>query len=120
MKKGEQPVSSQGKRRQQKISSGEDRRGALAKPQPSAVLSLPTARTGERPCRNGTDLGVRVTLRSIFVNRRIPNGTYGGVRGRGLAAPSYSIVPGMGVIYKVKVLNGEGSSSRSSRQGRPW
>jgi len=91
MKKGEQPVSSQGKRRQQKISSGEDRRGALAKPQPSAVLSLPTARTGERPCRNGTDLGVRVTLRSIFVNRRIPNGTYGGVRGRGLAAPSYSI-----------------------------
>jgi hypothetical protein len=25
------------------------------------------------------------------VNRRIPNGTYGGVRGRGLAAPSYSI-----------------------------
>ena len=28
-------------------------------------------------------------------------------------------VPGMGVIYKVKVLNGEGSSSRSSRQGRP-
>ena len=29
-------------------------------------------------------------------------------------------VPGMGVIYKVKVLNGEGSSSRSSRQGRPW
>jgi hypothetical protein len=26
-----------------------------------------------------------------FVNRRIPNGTYGGVRGRGLAAPSYSI-----------------------------
>ena len=25
------------------------------------------------------------------MNRRIPNGTYGGVRGRGLAAPSYSI-----------------------------
>jgi hypothetical protein len=26
-----------------------------------------------------------------FMNRRIPNGTYGGGRGRGLAAPSYSI-----------------------------
>ncbi|MDQ0902887.1 hypothetical protein QFZ80_006715 [Paenibacillus sp. V4I7] len=26
------------------------------------------------------------------MNRRIPNGMYGGVRGRGLAAPSYSIV----------------------------
>jgi len=60
MKKGELPVSSQGKQRQQKISSGEDRRGALAKPQPSAVPSLPTARTGERPCRNGTDLMERV------------------------------------------------------------
>jgi len=39
------------------------------------------------------NLGDRVTLRSIFVNRRIPNGTYGGVRGRGLGAPSYSIRP---------------------------
>lgn len=26
------------------------------------------------------------------MNRRIPNGTYGGVRGRGLVTPSYSIV----------------------------
>ncbi len=25
------------------------------------------------------------------MNRRIPNGTYGGVRGRGLGTPSYSI-----------------------------
>jgi hypothetical protein len=25
------------------------------------------------------------------MNRRIPNGLYGGVRGRGLAVPSYSI-----------------------------
>jgi len=25
------------------------------------------------------------------MNRRIPNGTYGGVRGRGLVTPSYSI-----------------------------
>ena len=25
-------------------------------------------------------------------NRRIPNGTYGGVRGRGLITPSYSIL----------------------------
>ncbi|HHW08188.1 MAG TPA: hypothetical protein GXX34_11790 [Clostridia bacterium] len=29
-----------------------------------------------------------------MVNRRIPNGTYGGVRGRGLIAPSYSIDAG--------------------------
>ncbi|WP_319800732.1 peroxiredoxin, partial [Brevibacillus borstelensis] len=29
---------------------------------------------------------------SSLVNRRIPNGTYGGVRGRGLVAPSYSIL----------------------------
>jgi hypothetical protein len=28
------------------------------------------------------------------MNRRIPNGMYGGVRGRGLAAPSYSIALG--------------------------
>jgi hypothetical protein len=27
------------------------------------------------------------------MNRRIPNGTYGGVRGRGLVTPSYSISP---------------------------
>ena len=60
MKKGEQPVSSQGKQRQQKISSGEDRRREVAKPQPPAVPSLPAARTGERPCRNGTDLMERV------------------------------------------------------------
>ncbi|WP_256710723.1 hypothetical protein MHI37_01985 [Paenibacillus sp. FSL H8-0548] len=26
------------------------------------------------------------------MNRRIPNGTYGGVRGRELGAPSYSII----------------------------
>ena len=52
MKKGELPVSSQGKQRQQKISSGEDRRREVAKPQPPAVPSLPAARTGERPCRN--------------------------------------------------------------------
>jgi hypothetical protein len=26
------------------------------------------------------------------MNRRIPNGTYGGVRGRELIAPSYSIL----------------------------
>jgi len=25
------------------------------------------------------------------MNRRVPNGTHGGVRGRGLGAPSYSI-----------------------------
>lgn len=63
MKKGELPVSSQGKQRQQKISSGEDRRREVAKPQPSAVPSLPAARTGERPCRNGTDLMERVLSR---------------------------------------------------------
>ena len=31
------------------------------------------------------------------MNRRVPNGMHGGVRGRGLAAPSYSIAIG---IYK--------------------
>jgi hypothetical protein len=30
-----------------------------------------------------------------ILNRRIPNGTYGGVGGRGLTAPSYPIVLGM-------------------------
>ncbi len=41
------------------------------------------------------------------MNRRIPNGTYGGVRGRGLVTPSYSIgTPSMGVIYRVKVPKG--------------
>ncbi|MDT2252638.1 hypothetical protein ABNC51_19805 [Paenibacillus larvae] len=30
-------------------------------------------------------------ITEYFMNRRIPNGTYGGVRGRGFAAPSYSI-----------------------------
>jgi hypothetical protein len=29
------------------------------------------------------------------MNRRMPNGTYGGVRGWGRKAPAYSIVPGM-------------------------
>ncbi|MBS3939258.1 MAG: hypothetical protein KGZ50_11960 [Peptococcaceae bacterium] len=29
-------------------------------------------------------------------------------------------VPGMGVISRVEVPNGEGSSSRSLRQGCPW
>ncbi|MDR6548818.1 hypothetical protein J2736_000001, partial [Paenibacillus qinlingensis] len=32
-------------------------------------------------------------ITEYFMNRRIPNGTYGGVRGRGLAVPSYSIFP---------------------------
>ncbi|WP_156324350.1 hypothetical protein [Bacillus sp. FJAT-27251] len=31
-------------------------------------------------------------------NRRIPDGTYGGVRGRGLITPSYSIVIGLRTI----------------------
>ena len=38
---------------------------------------------------------VNLTDRYNFIklsNRRIPNGTYGGVRGRGLIAPSYSII----------------------------
>ena len=30
-------------------------------------------------------------ITEYFMNRRIPNGTYGGVRGRGLVTPSYSI-----------------------------
>ena len=32
-----------------------------------------------------------LACRLNFVNRRIPNGTYGGVGGRGLDAPSYPI-----------------------------
>ncbi|MEH7131121.1 hypothetical protein V7103_23295, partial [Neobacillus drentensis] len=32
----------------------------------------------------------------LNLNRRIPNGTYGGVRGRGLITPSYSIYLGRG------------------------
>ena len=40
------------------------------------------------------------------MNRRIPNGTYGGVGGRELGAPSYPIAPGMGATYKVKVVGG--------------
>jgi hypothetical protein len=32
------------------------------------------------------------------MNRRIPSGTYGGVRGRELAAPSYSIKKNFGKI----------------------
>ena len=31
------------------------------------------------------------TITLDLMNRRIPNGTYGGVRGRGLVTPSYSI-----------------------------
>ncbi|OMF28667.1 hypothetical protein BK133_18615 [Paenibacillus sp. FSL H8-0548] len=31
----------------------------------------------------------RYTIAEYDMNRRIPNGTYGGVRGRGLVAPSY-------------------------------
>lgn len=34
--------------------------------------------------------------------------------------PAGACVPGMGVIYQVEVLSGEGSSSRSLRQGCPW
>jgi hypothetical protein len=33
------------------------------------------------------------------MNRRIPNGTYGGVRGRGLVIPSYSITQNQIFIY---------------------
>ncbi|MGD9579361.1 MAG: hypothetical protein AB7Y74_14080, partial [Syntrophorhabdus sp.] len=32
------------------------------------------------------------TFYSSFMNRRMPDGTYGGVRGRGCEAPAYSIV----------------------------
>jgi hypothetical protein len=38
------------------------------------------------------DMKVYVILN---LNRRIPNGTYGGVRGRGLITPSYSILKKM-------------------------
>jgi hypothetical protein len=33
------------------------------------------------------------------MNRRIPNGTYGGVRGRGLVTPSYSIMEEDNIVY---------------------
>ena len=56
-------MSSQGKQRRQKISRGENRRKELAKAHPSAVPSLPPARTGERPCRKVTDLMERVLSR---------------------------------------------------------
>jgi len=35
---------------------------------------------------------MRCSLSSIDMNRRIPNGTYGGVGGRELIAPSYPIL----------------------------
>ncbi|MED0676519.1 hypothetical protein [Aneurinibacillus thermoaerophilus] len=38
-----------------------------------------------------TQGGTVQRLAAYIMNRRIPNGTYGGVRGRGLVTPSYSI-----------------------------
>lgn len=38
------------------------------------------------------------------MNRRVPNGMHGGVRGRGLAAPSYSILERKAMIKLVWAL----------------
>ena len=46
------------------------------------------------------------------LNRRVLNGTHGGVRGRGLFSPSYSIAPGMVDNLVVKVHYGLGSRNR--------
>ncbi len=40
------------------------------------------------------------------MNRRMPNGTYGGVRGRRGEPAPYSIMPGMGDVSRVEVPNG--------------
>jgi hypothetical protein len=43
-------------------------------------------------------------ITEYFVNRRIPNGTYGGVRGRGLVTPSYSIPLTKSRLCRISVL----------------
>jgi len=49
-------------------------------------------------------LGISLTLRNRLVRTRMP----GGVRGRGLAAPFYSIAPGMGVYLYSESLEWAG------------
>ena len=39
------------------------------------------------------------------LNRRVPNGTHGGVRGRGYSGPSYSIVKKVPLGFFVKLLS---------------
>ena len=38
------------------------------------------------------------------LNRRVPNGTHGGVRGRGLFSPSYSIIVLYDVIINIVII----------------
>jgi hypothetical protein len=48
------------------------------------------------------------------MNRRIPNGTYGGVRGRGLVTPSYSIELCRDILGFIEFKRGvEGTESYS-------
>ena len=39
------------------------------------------------------------------LNRRVPNGTHGGVRGRGYSGPSYSICLDSAVIVVIQICN---------------
>ena len=39
------------------------------------------------------------------LNRRVPNGTHGGVRGRGLLSPSYSIIPPGGSVAEERAAS---------------
>jgi AraC-like DNA-binding protein len=60
------------------------------------------------------------------MNRRIPNGTYGGVRGRGLAAPSYLIIEANQRWFKLKEYEHEFvehiyySASEFEKRGGIW
>jgi hypothetical protein len=77
-------MSSNGRQGKQKTRKGPILREEAVNTRGTAEgLSLPSAQVGgtSREDQNSSSL----------VNRRIPNGTYGGVRGRGLGAPSYSI-----------------------------
>ena len=44
-----------------------------------------------RQTQRGLHRMMNALLDECILNRRIPNGTYGGVGGRGLTAPSYPI-----------------------------
>jgi hypothetical protein len=65
---------------------------------PYSVVPSITTFGGKRVSKVYTnDMKVYVILN---LNRRIPNGTYGGVRGRGLITPSYSIIKLSGVLFQ--------------------
>ena len=58
-------------------------------------------------------------------NRRVPNGTHGGVGGRGLATPSYPIFgeggpqaqPGLAALLQSAGLTGKGAAGEDGREG---